>query len=238
MRFENAIKKHFDRVLTEKDFVKKTYAAVNRQGFHAENTIACAGVCRDEISQSLVETIKNVWGPTFALSSLAGMLFLGKTGFTAAEHHAPNTEGKERYVFYALPHIAIDADGSIGTCERAGRKGKSHACGALFGIQKELSAGELKVGLDFDDVEQSLVRMKILNAVKYGQVPDLLGITRITLGIIQEDLKRMIHFTVDTKRNDYAVFTGIQIHGPGANYIWPSQCYSVVSGRMKKITLK
>lgn len=238
MSFNKRLKTVFPGAMPEDTFVKKTFAAVNRQGFHAENTIACAGVCRDEISQSLVENIKNVWGAAFSLSGLGGMLFPGKTGFTAAEHHSPDTDGKERYVFYALPHIAIDKNGSIGICNREGRKGKSHACGALFGIQQELAAGKVKAGLDFDDVEQSLIRMKILTAVKYGQVPDLLGITKITLGIIEEDLKRMIHLTVDTKRNDYAVFTGIQIHGPGANYIWPSQCYSAVNNRMKKITLK
>lgn len=59
------------------------------------------------------------------------MLFLGKTGFLAAQHHAPNEEGRERYVYFALPHIGVDAKGEIGRHDRPGRLQPSHACGAL-----------------------------------------------------------------------------------------------------------
>ncbi len=68
-------------------------------------------VCRDEISQPLVVLIKEKWGEAFNFCSLAAMFFAGKTGLKAAMHHCPVVEGKERYVFYALPHIAIGAKG-------------------------------------------------------------------------------------------------------------------------------
>jgi hypothetical protein len=38
------------------------------------------------------------------MSSLSGMLFLGRTGFAAALDHAPRDEnGKERFALYAFP---------------------------------------------------------------------------------------------------------------------------------------
>lgn len=237
MDFKQRLKEAFPEAMTEPKFIEKTYNALSALGFTSDNAIACVGVCRDEITQSLIEIVKKTWGEAFNFSSLAGMLFLGKTGFSAAEHHAPNEDGKERYIYYALPHIAIDAEGSIGLCERAGRKGLSTACGALHGFQKEMAEGKLKLGLDFDDIEQSLIKMKLLQEIHYGQVPDLLELTKVALRVIQNDLKRMITLTADTNRSDYAIFTGIQIHGPGANFVWPSLCYAVVKGNRMDISL-
>ena len=139
MGFEDVLSKFFDKFYTEADFVERTYKALSKLGFDADNTIACADVCRDEISQPLVNLIKGKWGEAFNLSSLAAMFFAGKTGLSAAMHHAPIVDGKERYVYYAFPHVAIDADGKIGVCKRRGRKEKSSACGALNVFLKELS---------------------------------------------------------------------------------------------------
>jgi len=137
MAFEDILKRYFDRVSTEADFVEKAYIALNKFGFNADNSIACVGICRDEICQSLFEEVNKTWGYAFNLSSLAGMFFAGKTGLMAAMHHSPIVEGKERYVFYAMPHTALDTEGRIGKCKRTGRPGESIACGALnvfFGL--------------------------------------------------------------------------------------------------------
>ena len=237
MKFEETLNANFPGTVTEEAFVQASLPALSKKGFTAANTIACVGVCRDEITQPLVEKVKNTWGKAFNFSSLAGMLFLGKTGFSAAEHHAPDEEDKERYILFALPHIAIYTNGEIGVCRRAGRKNTSSACGALLAFKKQLEAGRVQLGLDIDDVEQSLIRMRLLQEIPYGQVPSLLSITQTTLGIIQNDLKRMIDLTVNTDRSDYAVFTGIQIHGPDGNYVWPDLCYSVVNGAEQAIKI-
>jgi hypothetical protein len=237
MDFKQKLNETFPEAMPEMEFVEKTHNALSSKGFTTDNAIACVGVCRDEITQSLIYIIKKIWGEAFNFSSLAGMLFLGKTGFSAAEHHAPNEDGKERYIYYALPHIAIDENGKIGLCTRSHRKGKSGACGALQGFQKEMSEGKLMLGLDYDDVEQSLIKMKLLQEIQYGQVPDLLELTKITLEVIQNDLKKLIGMTVDTSRNDYAAFTGIQIHGPKNNYVWPASSYAVIDGAKKEITI-
>ena len=237
MNFEDILKRYFDKTYTEIEFVRKTYDALKQLGFNNDNTIAAKCICRDEISQSIRSVIKHMWGEAFNFSSLAGMFFAGKTGLAAAMHHAPIADGKERYVFYALPHIAINEEGRIGVCKRTGREGESTACGALNAFQKEMAGGKLNLSIDNEDVEQSLLKMRLLREIPYGHVPDLLELTKITLKAIQADLETTINKVVDTDKSNYAVITGIQINGPDSNYVWPAECYAVVNGEKVELQL-
>ena len=229
MGFEEVLTKHFDKVFTEVDFVKKTYASLKELGFTDDNSIASVCVCRDEISQSVRSIIKHTWGEAFNFSSLAGMFTAGKTGIKAAMHHAPRVEGKERYVFYVTPHIAINEDGKTGFCKRKGIK-ESSACGALCLFLDELNEGKLHITIDEEDIEESLLKRRLLREIPYGHIPDLLELTKITRKVIQSDLEHALAKVVDTSKSDYAVITGIQIHGPDGNYIWPAESYAVVNG--------
>ncbi|WP_333653955.1 hypothetical protein [Dissulfurispira sp.] len=237
MDFEEVLKRFFDKVYTESDFVEKTYAELNKFGFDSDNSIACVSVCRDEITQPLIRLIRDKWGEAFNLSSLAGMFFAGQTGLMAAMHHSPIVEGKERYVFYALPHIAIDAEGHLGACKRAGREGESTACGALNAFQKELSQGRLNLSIDETDIEQSLLKRRLLREIPYGHVPDLLELTRISQRVIQKDLEHVLNTIIDRSRSDYAMVTGIQIHGPEHSYVYPAACYVVVNEMFEQLKI-
>jgi hypothetical protein len=258
MEFEEVLKENFPVIFTEVDYVRKTYNILKEFGFNDDNSIASVCVCRDEISQTIRSIIKHVWGEAFNLSSLAGMFFAGKTALLAAMHHAPIVGSKERYVYYAFPHIAIGSDGRLGVCKRRGRKEKSSACGALNVFLEELSnppsytnnpptpplekggKGGLKRSaykIDNDDIEMSLIRMRLLKEIPYGHVPDLMELTKITLKTIKEDFERALSKTVHKDKADYAFFTGIQIHGPDGNYIWPSESYAVVKNKRKALNL-
>jgi Limiting CO2-inducible proteins B/C beta carbonyic anhydrases len=235
MAFEDILRTHFGKVLTEVDFVKKTYKALEKFGFSDDNTIAAVCVCRDEISQSLRSIIKHIWGEAFNLSSLGGMFFAGKTALKAAMHHAPKGDGKERYVYYAMSHIAIDEGGRMGFCSRKGIK-ESQACGALCGFLGELQEKKVNVSIDDEDAEQSHLKMRLLKEIPYGHVPDLLELTRIAQKVIFADLEKAIHATVDIKKSDYALITGIQVHGPEKNYVWPAKCYAVIDELTYELT--
>jgi hypothetical protein len=237
MGFEEVLKKYFDKVYIEAEFIEKTYKSLNKLGFDADNTIASVDVCRDEISQPLVSLIKEKWGEAFNLSSLAAMFFAGKTALLAAMHHAPIIDGKERYVYYAFPHIAIGSEGQLGLCRRKGREGDSNACGALNVFLGELKVRKLNLSMDNKDVELSLIRTRLMREIPYGRVPDLLELTEITLKVIREDIESALSMTVHTKHSDYALFTGIQIHGPEGNYIWPAEQYAIVNSKKRKIEL-
>jgi hypothetical protein len=235
MAFEDILRTHFGNVLTETDLVKKTYKALAKFGFSDDNSIAAICVCRDEISQPLRGIIRRVWGEAFNLSSLGGMFFAGKTALRAAMHHSPKQDGKERYVYYALPHIAIDEEGRMGFCRRKGIE-ESHACGALCGFLGELQEKKVNVSIDDGDAEQSHLKMRLLREIPYGHVPDLLELTRIAQKVILSDIEKAINLIVDTKKSDYALITGIQIHGPENNYIWPAKCYAVVDELVYELT--
>ena len=237
MGFEEVLSKYFDKVYTEVDFVKKSYEALKKLGFNDENAIASVCVCRDEISQSMRSIVKHMWGEAFNLSSLAGMFTAGKTGLKAFMHHAPRIEGRERYVYYAIPHIAINEEGKTGFCKRKGIKEDSSACGALCLFLDELRQGKLHITIDEEDIEESLIKRRLLKEIPYGHVPDLLELTKITRKVIQTDLEHVLEKVVDIKKSDYAIMTGVQIHGPEGNYVWPSECYAVVNGKRQEIIL-
>jgi len=232
------LKKYFPVVHTEAAYIDKTYKILNKAGFDADNAIAAVDVCRDEISQPLVALIREKWGEAFDLCSLAAMFFAGKTGLKAAMHHSPVVGGKERYVFYALPHIAIGAKGQLGVCKRTGRTEDSNACGALNVFLKELKGGQLNLSMDNEDVELSLIRARLLKEIAYGRVPDLLELTKITLKAIREDLENALKKTIDTRHSDYAFFTGIQIHAPEGNYVSPADSYVVLNSKKRSLRIK
>ena len=181
------------------------------------------------------------WGQPFNLAGLAGMIFAGKTGFGAAESHSPNGDERERYVFFAAPHIAIGAGGEPGLCERVHRSGPSSACGALVALLGEIGKGELGPTDDADDVELGLIRQRLGSRLVGttgldGNAHDLLSLTCSAHDVIREDLERIVATTVDPAKADHAVVTGVQIHGPGGrNYIQPRVAYAVVGGKRQQL---
>ena len=236
MTFDTALNRYFPGAVPQADCVFQTHRALQQLGFSAPNSIACVSVCRDELTLPLVTRIIEVWGEAFNFSSLAGMLFLGKTGFSAAYHHAPRRDGRERYVHFALPHIAIGEDGEIGYTIRPGHGERSSACGALMAFRDELISGQVDIDLDPNDIEQSLLKHRLFPKIRYGDVPDLVYLTQLAQEAITEDLERMVSLLVDPDRSDYAVLTGIQIHGPeDRSYVWPGQLYAVVDGQCQSL---
>jgi hypothetical protein len=231
------LKENFDHVVKEVDYVRKTYNLLKTFGFNDDNSIASVCVCRDEISQTVRSIIKHIWGEAFNFSSLAGMFTAGKTGLKAAMHHAPNVEGRERYIFYVVPHIAVNEDGKSGFCKRRGIKEDTSACGALCLFLDELYTGKLHIKIDEEDIEESLIKRRLIKEITYGDIPSLLELTKITRKVIQEDLEHAIEKVVDTTKSDYAVLTGIQIHAPDANYIWPADSYVVMNGTKQELTI-
>lgn len=134
-------------------------------------------------------------------------------------------------LFCLTPHIAIDENGAFGNCHRTGRQALSQACGALIKIFQDRSREEASLDLNPDDVEQSLLTQRLFRKFGFGEIPNLVTLTKATQHIIREDLERMIQLTVDPSKTDYAVFTGVQIHGPAhKDWIWIETSYVFVNG--------
>lgn len=238
MESKELLRQYFDPVHKETEFFKYTFNVLNKFGFTDENCIASVCVCRDEISQSIRSHIIKIWGEAFNFSSLAGMFTAGKTGLKAAIHHAPKIDNRERYVFYVIPHIAVDEDGKTGFCKRRGIKEFSSACGALCLFLDELYTGKLHIKIDEEDIEESILKRRLIKEISYGDIPSLLELTHIARKVIQEDLELAISKVVDTSKSDYAMLTGIQIHAPDGNYIWPAESYVVVNGVKSELKIE
>jgi hypothetical protein len=161
------------------------------------------------------------------------MMFGGITSLQAALSHAPvDKEEKERYIFVAMPHIAISKDGAIGKCKRKGREELSSACGALLkfkGQFDDCKSGktEMSMELDLDDMELTLLKQRLVPKLKdLSHVPNLVEITKVCHDVIKEDFERMLEKTIQNNEDDhdYALLTAIQIHGPNdETWIWPYQ---------------
>ena len=139
--------------------------------------------------------------------------------------------------FICIPHTAINEDGKTGFCKRRGIKDESSACGALCLFLDELYSGKLHIKIDEEDIEESLIKRRLIKEITYGDIPSLLELTKITRKVVQEDLEHAIGKVVDTSKSDYAMLTGIQIHAPDANYVWPADSYVVIDGVKKEIII-
>ncbi|CAI5475840.1 unnamed protein product [Closterium sp. Yama58-4] len=237
----------FPSAMQEEAFLKAVAVELAKLGFRKDNGIALVNTCRDEVCRPVVSIIDREFGLSFNISGLGGLVNCGKVGFKAAMSHSPefpcDVDGnlKERYIFFAFPHVSIGESGEVGSLLRRGRGKPSSACGALIAINNDINNG-VAPSMDSDDPEYTLLRKKIMAKVSGGN-KSLVDVTRAALAAINEDLEKLISLTVDPATADYAVITGVQIHSgdqiPGqpfriertCDYIAPDKMYAVVRGQ-------
>jgi Limiting CO2-inducible proteins B/C beta carbonyic anhydrases len=213
--FQQALDAHFPGALPLSDYMVRTSESLAPFGFEDANTLGLLSTCRDEIASPLARAVMKHWGKTFDCRGLGGFPMLGRSGIRTAIHHAPIVEGQRRFVYFAMPHIAISDQGEIGTVYREEMQKASSACGSLIAVRDELLAGKVNILTDLDDIEQSTVRQKLLSDIAYGQIPDLVEVTTRTCQIIEADIERLLHgICGNSTEFRYAVMTGILIHGP------------------------
>eukprot|EP00026_Physarum_polycephalum_P008425 Phypoly_transcript_08510.p1 GENE.Phypoly_transcript_08510~~Phypoly_transcript_08510.p1 ORF type:complete len:279 (+),score=14.84 Phypoly_transcript_08510:389-1225(+) len=199
----------FPNMIPEQEFVTETFRQLSPLGFKKSNTIPCVGLCRDELTSPLLDIIDSTWreseivskSNTFIMSSLAGMLFLGDTGITAAIDHAPHDEkGIERFVFYSFPHIGFNEKGEVGKLKRFGLPEDSACCGALIGFHNELHQGFLKMETNLNDVEQTLLKQRLIKNINIkDKIPDLVSLTKLAHTTVLSDLEGLIARNLDRR---------------------------------------
>ena len=256
-RRASIINHHFSNALGIDDYMIRTETVLAGFGFQASNTIAMCNLCRDEITRDFRRKVENVYGMPFITQGLGAVMTTGKTGFGAGLHHAPLEKqgAKERVIFFSFPHIAIDADGEVGSVHRPGRCGQSNACGALIGALKTFQGQAAKVGtvevpeVDMNDPEFSILKNRLcvgmeregIVAAQLQQV-SLVDMTKLAERQITKDIEALIEQTVDTAHFDYAVCTGVHIHqwsltGPRCDYVAPGSMYAVVDGKRHELDI-
>lgn len=237
MSFKEAVQSHFPGAAPLRPFIRRAAVSlIQDHGFAPANTLACVGVCRDELCRSLTEEVEAMWGGSFDFSSLAGILSLGKTGFAAAQSHAPLVIGRRRYVFFLFTHIGISVKGELGVAQRPGLEEPTPACGALVALQEELGSGRMSTSLNWEDPEMSLLKLRLKRMQVLSEKPDLLALTMATHRATVEDLQVLMSNSMNRSTEDHAVVAGVEIHGPdGSHLIWTGESYVVVEGRRSEI---
>ena len=253
------VRQHFPGSIGMDDWLFRVENKLAQFGFTGDNTIAQTNFCRDEITAPLKNGIHEIFGYAMDIDGLAGFTAAGLTGLGAGMSHSPTEDGsgKERYVFFAMPHIAVDSAGKAGDCIRAGRAGCSHACGALIKLQpkfEELKAGGMQIRApgtcDHMDPEYSLLEARMLSAVQPQDIPpgglDLVQVTKLADGVIQKHMEELVRASVDPSKCDFAIVTGVQIHSyghtldewhPNMEYICPTRMTIVVNGQRTDVNL-
>ncbi|MEN8235318.1 MAG: hypothetical protein ABFR89_10400 [Actinomycetota bacterium] len=230
----------FPGATTPGEFVRSTTTLLSKHGFAPANAIAGVAVCRDEIAAPIVADIEATWGRSFSLAGLAGLTTAGQTGFAAAANHSPVVDGRRRLVTCGFAHIGIARDGTMGEVSRPGVPHPSSACGALVAFHGELIDGTASPEFDPLNVEQSLLRQRLLPLIDEMNVPPLLDLTRLAADAIEEDLLAAITGLVDAEPEplDAALITGIQIHGPGGiELVWPRAGHIVTATGVETLAL-
>ena len=103
------VRQHFKNAIGIDDWLFRMENKLNEFGFTGDNTIAMTSFCRDEITAPLKNGVHEIFGYAMDIDGLAGYCSAGVTGLGAGMSHSPTEDGtgKERYVFIAMPHIAV-----------------------------------------------------------------------------------------------------------------------------------
>ena len=191
--FADAVDRSYRGAVELPAFARWSVRALAPHGFTSANALPLVGVCRDELLFPFEQAVHDEWGPAFDLSSLAGLLFLGRSGRAAAAQHAPGLDGRRRFVGFVAAHIGITGDGAVGRVHRPGQQAPSTACGALVALRDELAAGPLPsprpgpVAPDPDDIEMGLLRAALTGRMT-EPVTEIVALTELALRVATDEL--------------------------------------------------
>jgi hypothetical protein len=218
----------------EATFIKTMSAVVGEKGCTPDSSMNMVAQCRDEICRPFTQALDASWGTDhFAIGSLAGMVFCGKTAFGAGMAHSPIVGGKERYVFWVGPHVAYGTGGEIGEIYRPGREKISGACGALCALKGQIDSGApMDISHNPEDSEMSLVRQAVLSKLPYGSQPNLIGLTYTAHDCIKEQTEFTAAAAANPSTSEYIIISGIQVNGAlNENYWWPGSITHYANGK-------
>lgn len=254
----DTIQSHFPSALSVDDFLFRLEMALCSFGLNGENSIAILNLCRDEATNAVRHKVEEVFPLAFNINGLGGGITCGVTGMGAGLSHSPKCEeaGKQRYVFFSFPHIAINSKGEIGALSRPGQDATSSACGALIAALGQFKAEGLEKHVlepgvhSVDDPEYSIIKQRIARKIvaenRSVEKMNLIEITQVAERQISSDLEYLISKAVDPKKADYAIVTGVQVHNwgvefdgdePNIEFIAPTTVSVVIDGVRTELDL-
>lgn len=196
----------------ETEYLDDVAARVGPLGFTQEATLAGVSICRDELTQHLIDAVTGRWGPTFALGGLGGVPSLGHTGWGACLAHVPYTAGRGKLLVIGATHIGVDPDGSPGRNLRRGQTEPTSTCGALGALFTNWGGTDTgTTGSGLGD-EEALLLGRLVGAELDGDPQDIIEFTRAATAAVEAEMMTQLDALDPYDRMDVAVFTGVQVH--------------------------
>ena len=204
-------------------YLDRVATALDPYDFRPEGTFAAVSICRDELTQHMIDQVAERWHRPFSLGGLGGLPSLGRTGWRACLSHVPDTTGRGHLLVFGMPHIGMDREGGVGQSLRRHQDHPTATCGALVSLLEVVKRGEedtLPSGLD-DHEAQRLLRFV---QDETGAMPlEIIELTHRAALAVEAEMWTELDSLEAWKDMDVAVFTGVQIHVPErSDHIWPT----------------
>ena len=224
----------FATTVEAQEYVAATTRSLLARGFNPQNTLTCVSVCRDEYMRRFVSLIEARWGPAFQLGGVAGAVFVGEGGWSAAMTHAPSIDTKRRMATWVLPHIGRVAGQPPGLTLRPGVVDPVPTCGTLALLQarhvpsaeqEDSRSGGLLVGADVADQESLLpadveVAALVRRLRAAGTLPaTLLEMTRRVHDCAVEDAVSLLRLSAG-RGFETAICSGVVVHEDAGDRVW------------------
>lgn len=204
-------------------YLDRVATALDPFEFRPDGTFAAVSICRDEMTQHLIEQVAERWHRPFALGGLGALPSLGRTGWQACLSHVPDTDGRGHLLVFGMPHLGMDPDGGLGQTLRRHQNRPTPTCGAigaLLSAARDGAPASPPPGLD-DHEAQRLMRFA---GDETGTVPlELVDLTHRVAIAVEAEIWAELDALDAWKDMDVAVFCGVQIHVPErSDHIWPT----------------
>ncbi len=216
-----ALATSFPGSVSYENFLVRVERVAMPLGFDRERAFAAVSLCRDEMTEPLLEAIARRWDRPFNLGGLGAVPALGRTGWRAALSHVPEHDGRGRLIVFGFPHLGIAPDGSLGQTVRRHQRMATPTCGAMVALLDSLRNGYDPLPAGLNDLEADRLRRVIEEQVE--DLPDdLVALTKLAVRAVDDEIWAELDALRAHEDMDLSVFTGVQVHLPDdVDHIWP-----------------
>lgn len=212
---------YFFGAFTYERYLARVEKALEPLGFDRDNAFAAVSVCRDELTQSILQAVAHRWDEPFDLGGLGGLPSLGRTGWRAALSHVPVDDERGRLIVFGFPHIGIAPDGTIGASLRRRQRQLTATCGAMAALFDSLSTPSEPAPPELGDTEFD--RLARIVDTDTPTPSSLVELTLLAAAAVEREIWLELDALGAHREMDIAVLAGIQIHLPDdVDYIHPT----------------
>ncbi len=239
-----AVTSKFPHAVELHDFLDQQGEVLAAHGFRPGEALAVTAGCRDELAAEYRAEVRRRWNQAFDFSSLSGLPFAGVTGMRAVIDHVPHVAGHPEVVIFAMPHIGLLEDGTMGRTMRRGRSRPTTACGSLIAATQAARGQQPAAAppecsdrplIDPLDPEQSLVQFRL--AAEFGDISTMTPVELVTgvARLMVEDLWQLISAVTIPSEDDVALVSGVLIHCPDGDYVQPHAGRLLTGGKLVEV---